>query len=91
MGWDPSPRADQEDEFGNFGYPFTNTIGRQHARAVPRGAREDQATSARPAGGPRILTINCWNEWTEGSYLEPDTVNGLKYLEAVREVFAGGK
>jgi Glycosyltransferase WbsX len=27
MGWDPSPRAAQEDEFGDFGYPFTNTIG----------------------------------------------------------------
>ena len=37
--------------------------------------------------GPRILNINCWNEWTEGSYLEPDTVNGMKYLEAVRDVF----
>jgi hypothetical protein len=38
-------------------------------------------------GGPWILNINCWNEWTEGSYLEPDTVHGMKYLEAVREVF----
>ena len=27
MGWDSSPRAHQDDEFGNFGYPFTNTIG----------------------------------------------------------------
>jgi Glycosyltransferase WbsX len=35
----------------------------------------------------RILNINCWNEWTEGSYLEPDTVHGLKYLEAVKEFF----
>jgi hypothetical protein len=34
------------------------------------------------------VTINAWNEWTEGSYLEPDTVHGLKYLEAVRDVFA---
>ena len=41
---------------------------------------------ARPAG-ERILNINCWNEWTEGSYLEPDTVHGMKYLEAVRDVF----
>jgi len=37
--------------------------------------------------GPRILSINCWNEWTEGSYLEPDTKYGMAYLEAVREVF----
>ena len=36
----------------------------------------------------RILTINCWNEWTEGSYLEPDKVNGLKYLEAIKGLFA---
>jgi hypothetical protein len=33
------------------------------------------------------VNINCWNEWTEGSYLEPDTIHGMKYLEAVREVF----
>jgi hypothetical protein len=37
--------------------------------------------------GPKILNINCWNEWTEGSYLEPDEVNGMGYLEAVKEVF----
>jgi len=87
MGWDPSPRAAQEDEFGNFGYPFTNTIG-QNAPENFRTALEKtkQRLLAQP-GGPRILTINCWNEWTEGSYLEPDTVNGLRYLEAVRDVF----
>lgn len=41
--------------------------------------------------GPRILNINAWNEWTEGSYLEPDTVHGMKYLEAIREVFGTTK
>ncbi|MBO7524482.1 MAG: glycoside hydrolase family 99-like domain-containing protein, partial [Verrucomicrobia bacterium] len=33
----------------------------------------------------RIFNINCWNEWTEGSYLEPDTRYKMEYLEAVRD------
>jgi len=41
--------------------------------------------------GPRILNINCWNEWTEGSYLEPDQVHGLAYLNAVKAVFGPSK
>lgn len=36
---------------------------------------------------PRLITINSWNEWSEGSYLEPDQRHGMKYLEAVRDVF----
>jgi hypothetical protein len=38
-------------------------------------------------GQPKICNLNAWNEWTEGSYLEPDTENGMAYLEAVRTVF----
>jgi hypothetical protein len=35
----------------------------------------------------RILTINAWNEWPEGSYLEPDERFDMGYLNAVRSVF----
>ena len=35
----------------------------------------------------RILTVNSWNEWSEGSYLEPDQQDGLQRLDAIREVF----
>jgi hypothetical protein len=38
---------------------------------------------------PSILTINCWNEWTEGSNREPDTIDKMAYLEAVKNVFGG--
>ncbi len=34
-----------------------------------------------------LITINSWNEWTEGSYLQPDTINRYGYLDAVKEVF----
>ena len=36
---------------------------------------------------PKMITINAWNEWSEGSYLEPDTTWQYGYLEAVRNVF----
>ncbi len=36
---------------------------------------------------PKIVTINAWNEWSEGSYLEPDKTWGYGYLEAVKSVF----
>ncbi|HEY5587594.1 MAG TPA: glycoside hydrolase family 99-like domain-containing protein, partial [Candidatus Paceibacterota bacterium] len=32
-----------------------------------------------------FLFINAWNEWGEGTYLEPDKKNEFKYLEAVRD------
>ena len=40
-----------------------------------------------PPGLPKLVTINSWNEWTEGSYLEPDQHFGFGYLEAIRRVF----
>ena len=88
MGWDSSPRTDPKKEWNaSFGYPYTGVVT-DNTPAEFKGAliaakqyldREPKAT--------RILTINAWNEWTEGSYLLPDKVHGMAYLEAVREVF----
>ena len=41
---------------------------------------------AHPNQAP-LVTLNSWNEWTETSYLEPDSLHGYGYLEAVKRVF----
>ena len=45
-----------------------------------------QYLDQRPRQTP-LVTINSWNEWTEGSYLLPDMRWGYGYLRAVRNVF----
>jgi hypothetical protein len=88
MGWDPSPRTNQDFDWnGTWGYPYTNTITNNtpdHFRKAMEIIKEKLLSDHK---GPRILNINCWNEWTEGSYLEPDAVHGMEYLKAVKAVF----
>jgi hypothetical protein len=89
MGWDASPRCDLNSEWANVGYPFMNTIGDNTPENFRDALKLTKERLLSDPNGPRILNINCWNEWTEGSYLEPDTVNGMAYLEAVKKVFRG--
>ena len=85
MGWDSSPRAHQGDKFDNSCYPFMNTISGNTPERF-RDALVATKNKLNENGNEDILTINCWNEWTEGSYLEPDTINKMSYLEAVKSV-----
>jgi hypothetical protein len=87
MGWDSSPRTVQSDTFVNARYPFMPLIGgNTPERFCAALAHTKERLAQRPAA-ERILTINAWNEWTEGSYLEPDTEYGMAYLEAIQAVF----
>jgi hypothetical protein len=87
MGWDSSPRTNPDGPFINKGYPYMGRMKDNTPKAF-RGALEEAKKLAEDLPeSQRIITINCWNEWTEGSYLEPDTVNKYGYLEAIRDVF----
>ena len=46
---------------------------------------EKQVKKAKEIDSPFIF-INAWNEWGEGTYLEPDERNGLSYLEKIKEI-----
>jgi hypothetical protein len=87
MGWDPTPRLPPDQPHTGKMYPDTavmtgNTPERFKSALQDAKTRADQLPEGR-----RIVTIYAWNEWTEGGYLEPEASTGMKYLEAVREVF----
>jgi hypothetical protein len=89
MGWDPSPRTVQSDRYEARGYPWTAVLDGNTPAAFKEALQQARRFLSRPDSPQKMLTINAWNEWTEGSYLLPDTKRGTAYLEAIREVFGG--
>jgi hypothetical protein len=87
MGWDPSPRTCQSDMFQQGTYPYTPILKNNRPELFQQGLIQAKSFVERGGNQPRIITINAWNEWTEGSYLEPDSVHGMDYLDAIRKVF----
>ena len=87
MGWDSSPRAHQDDPYENIGYPFMATLSGNTPVAFKNALIQMKILLDEHPECNRIFNINCWNEWTEGSYLEPDTIHKMAYLEAIRDVF----
>ena len=86
MGWDSSPRTIQSEKWKPVGYPYMNMICDNTPENF-RYALEETRIRLEQQNIPQILNINCWNEWTEGSYLEPENLHGMAYLEAVKSVF----
>jgi hypothetical protein len=76
MGWDGSPRN------YSMGMVLNNTP--EKWAGFLRQAKDWLDRHPESRG---IVTLNSWNEWVEGSYIEPDTVHGMKYLDGVRDVF----
>lgn len=86
MGWDPAPRTETTDVWDpHVGYPYTCTLSEntpENFRTALRKTRERLEQR-----GISTFSINCWNEWTEGSMLEPEARYGMGYLEALKEIF----
>lgn len=89
MGWDVTPRLIQTEKFDRYkGYPWVPVFNGDNTPAAFKEAlqRAKSYIDTHPSQ-PKIITINAWNEWTEGSYLLPDKKTGTGYLEAIKTVF----
>lgn len=76
-GWDTNSRYKA----------LQNTIKNQSPKAFGHAlGKAKEFMDNRPLR-PKLMTINSWNEWSEGSYLEPNEKFGMGNLEAVRKVF----
>ena len=88
MGWDPSPRTCQSDCYEKTVYPFTPILKGNDPQAFRDALVRAKAHMDSLHEVPKILTINSWNEWTEGSHLEPESLYGMGYLDAIRSIFS---
>ena len=84
-GWDPSPRTIQSEVYDPApSYPWMAVMESFPEKLADATRKTAELLMTRPAD-ERIMFFNAWNEWTEGSYLEPDNFYGMKLLEAVRD------
>ena len=91
MGWDSSPRTCQSEKFENRSYPWTAVLEGNTPAAFEQSLRRARTFVEQMELAPPMVTLNAWNEWTEGSYLLPDEHHGDAYLKAVRNVFAASQ
>ena len=82
VGWDNTPRYPQ------YGQDSTVHIGNTPESFAMYLQEAREYLDDRPEQPPLII-VNAWNEFVEGSYLEPDMKWGYGYLEAVKKVMSG--
>ncbi len=77
-GWDNNPR------FKKFVPRVVKNNTPENFEKILRSAKE---YADKHDGQVPLITINSWNEWTETSYLQPDSLYGYGYLDAIKRVF----
>ena len=90
-GWDCSPRTVQSDMFERRAYPFEAVIIENTPDLFQDALEYIKELHDTGVSKSEMIQIPCWNEWTEGSYLEPDTRYGYGFLQAVKNVFGVAK
>ena len=79
-GWDNRPWGGSSDPLHDNSQ---STI--EEFEAHLRAGRK--VLDAMPVSEPRLGVICCWNEFGEGSYIEPTKAQGTAYLDRIKKVF----
>ena len=88
INWDNSPRAHPDAKWDRPAAHVVNPVMVGNTPAAFREACEIiKARLLRAPTTPKIITVNAWNEWPEGSVLEPTEEFSYGYLEAIKAVF----
>ena len=74
VDWDNTPR------YKNRGSIITGVTPEKFKKYM-----SIQIRRAKEVYNKDMLFLFAWNEWGEGGYLEPDTQNGYKMLESIKE------
>ena len=74
-GWDNTPRLQ------DYSHIFAHTSPGAYQAWLEAIV---ELTMEQNFGEERVVFINAWNEWADGSYLEPDRLFGHGFLEATR-------
>ncbi|MCD9020537.1 glycosyltransferase WbsX family protein [Cohnella silvisoli] len=91
-GWDSSPRAEQFEGASQMdGYPWYPVVENNTPANFEIAAAKARDFILKQPTEHKIVYVNAWNEWTEGSYLLPDERYGNGYLEALKRVFVKDK
>lgn len=85
VGWDSTPRTEPGLPVFNEEWPYWPVVTDNNPAEFEIACR-NVLRWAREQGSPYI-SVNAWNEWTEGAYLEPDEEWGTSKLEALKRVF----
>jgi lipopolysaccharide biosynthesis protein len=75
------PMWDNEARKPRRGQGFYGSLPRRYGEWLEKAARRAQSA---PHPDERVVFINAWNEWAEGTYLEPDRHFGVAYLNETR-------
>jgi hypothetical protein len=90
IAWDNSPRAHPASDWSKPGSHVINPVILGNTpQAFGEATRMIKEKLLQSATEPKVMTLNAWNEWPEGSTLEPDQKYGYGYLEALKAVMRG--